>query len=129
MPTVKRERTDSSVSNYQKAYEYEEIVEQSQASEEVAEPTPAPAPPPKFPYIPESILNPLLLIVLNFCLSSAGTALAAPYIGGEISAVQTEAPEEYWWYVVPGWKVLKALGAWWGGFGGKFLCCPNQNQI
>ncbi|KAF8418850.1 hypothetical protein EV426DRAFT_645164 [Tirmania nivea] len=116
MPAMKRERAVRSVPNYSKTYKCEEKIEQSQAPEEVAEPLPAAAPPRKFPYIPENILSPLLLVILNLSLSSAGTALAAQYIGDEISAVQKEAPEEYWWYVVPGWKIVKALGAWWGGF-------------
>jgi len=127
MPAVKRERADRGVPSYSKAYGYEEIIEQSQAPEEVEEPTPAP--PRRFPYISENTLNPLLLVILNICLSSAGTALATQYIGDEISAVQTEAPEEYWWYVVPGWKILKALGAWWGGFDGNSLCYLNQSKF
>ncbi|RPB23878.1 hypothetical protein L211DRAFT_227552 [Terfezia boudieri ATCC MYA-4762] len=116
MPAVKRERVDSKVPNYSKTYEYEEIIEQSRPPKTVEKPIPGPAPRRRFPYISENILNPLILIILNISLSSAGTALAAQYIGDEISAVQTEAPEEYWWYVVPGWKILKALGAWFGGF-------------
>ena len=101
MPTVKRERVIPGV--------HGDI-------QSVASPTPAPQ--PGFPYIPSSILNPLLLVILNLSISSAATALAAQYIGDEIGSVQKETPEEYWWYVVPGWRVLKALGAWWGGFDG-----------
>jgi len=126
MPTVKRERTARSVPNYPNTYGYEEITTQSEAPESSAEPA---APPRKFPYIPENILNPLLLVILNLSLSSAGTALAAQYIGDEISAVQTETPEEYWWYVVPGWKILKALSSWWGGFDGEFCVVSKHIHL
>lgn len=80
-----------------------------------------------FPYIPSKILNPLLLVILNLSISSAATALAAQYIGDEIGSVQKETPEEYWWYVVPGWRVLKALGAWWGGFDGTLRASGIYN--
>lgn len=121
MPTVKREKAIRSAPDYSKTYDYEEVEQTEEAPLEATEPTPAPVPAPRFPYVSEDILNPILLVILNLSLSTAATAFAAQYIGDEISAVQTEAPEEYWWYVVPGWKVLKALGAWWGGFNGMFI--------
>jgi len=105
MPAIKRERVSVSP-GAPKIYE------------EVQTATiPPPAQTPSFPYIPPNILNPLLLVILNLSISSASTALAAQYIGDEIGNVQKETPEEYWWYVVPGWRVLKALAIWWGGFG------------
>ncbi|KAI5792460.1 hypothetical protein DFH27DRAFT_568961 [Peziza echinospora] len=83
------------------------------------EPEKASEPIPKsgFPWIPQHILNPLILVILNLTISSGLTALAAQYIGDELSIVQKNIPEEYWWYVVPGWRVVKALGIWYGGFG------------
>ena len=101
MPSVKRKRVVPGV--------HEDIQPEASLTE---------VPRPGFPYIPSNILNPLLLVILNLSISSAATALAAQYIGDEIGSVQKETPEEYWWYVVPGWRVLKALGAWWGGFDG-----------
>ncbi|KAF8470588.1 hypothetical protein BDZ91DRAFT_791556 [Kalaharituber pfeilii] len=120
MPPVKRERTGRGVPTKS------EITHHAPAPERDPEPQPElepesdpqpPAPSRGFPWIPSHILNPLLLLFLNVSISSGLTALAAQYIGDELGTVQKEAPDEYWWYIVPGWRLLKAWGIWWGGFG------------